>query len=147
MWLHPSPPKGPQLREDRVDDACGVFRLPKFVRSFAVDPTFLPRTKKTPEGRMQKRIIARRFLLDKAYAVDPKQARVSGRSQVEHSVVQVLVAPSLMVVELAILTNEEDASLSRDALGYVPLAALLEEVGASWQGDIRVVRLLIDHGP
>jgi hypothetical protein len=29
----------------------------------------------------------------------------------------------------------------------VPLAALLEEVGASWQGDIRVVRLLVEHGP
>src|SRR5262249_24845981 len=30
--------------------------------------------------------------------------------------------------------------------GYVPLAALLEEVLASWQGDIGAVRLLIDHG-
>src|SRR5262249_30971343 len=33
---------------------------------------------------------------------------------------------SLMVVELAVLTNEEDASLSRDALGNMPFAALLE---------------------
>ena len=52
---------------------------------------------------------------------------------------------SLMVVELAILTNEEDAFVRRDALGYVALAALLEVVGSPRQGYVSTVRLLIDH--
>src|SRR5262249_58717337 len=52
---------------------------------------------------------------------------------------------SLLVVELAILTNEEDAFARRDALGYVGFAALLEEIGSNRQGYISAVRSLIDH--
>jgi len=42
---------------------------------------------------------------------------------------------SLMVVELADLSHEEDASVWRDALGYMGLAALLEVVGSNRHGD------------
>ena len=52
---------------------------------------------------------------------------------------------SLVVVELAILTNEEVAFVRRDALGYVGLAALLEPIGSNRQGYISPVRRLIDH--
>jgi len=50
-----------------------------------------------------------------------------------------------MVVELAILTSKVDASVWREALGYVGLAALLEAIGSSGQGYLRAVRPLIDH--
>src|SRR5262245_61390894 len=50
------------------------------------------------------------------------------------------------VVELAVLTDEEGASVRRDALRYVGLASLLEVVGASRQRYISTVRSLVDHG-
>src|SRR4029450_5164370 len=52
---------------------------------------------------------------------------------------------SLVVVEFAILANEEDASARRDALGYLGLAARLEVTGSNRQGHITAGRLLIDH--
>src|SRR5262245_59115427 len=52
---------------------------------------------------------------------------------------------SLVVVELAILINEEDAFVRRDALGYVRLTALLEEIRSNRQGYIMAVRCLVDH--
>jgi hypothetical protein len=53
------------------------------------------------------------------------------RSRTEHFATQVARCASLTVVELTILINKEDASVRRDAFGYVGLAALLEEIGSS----------------
>src|SRR5215469_613599 len=52
---------------------------------------------------------------------------------------------SLTKVELAILTNEEDAFVRRDALGYVAFSVLLEVIGPGRQRYIGAVRFLIDH--
>ena len=52
---------------------------------------------------------------------------------------------SLVVGELAILTNEEDASVRRKALSYVGLPALLEVIGSTRQGYVRGIRPLINQ--
>ena len=55
------------------------------------------------------------------------------------------VPHSLFVVELAVLADEKEAFVRRDALGDVMLTPLLEVIGASRQGYVNAVRLLIDH--
>src|SRR5262245_976506 len=52
---------------------------------------------------------------------------------------------SLVVVEFAILTNEENALGLRNAFGDVALAALLEIIGSNRQRYITAIRFLIDH--